>query len=94
MAQERELGSNVSPRRPTVGAYSSYLCYSSISYICKLILVIIQGCTSTPQLPFKRPHIPSNRDHKALNRAALGGPRDPQGCRPVDVNVPRMSARW
>ena len=26
-----------------------------------------------PQLPFKRPQIPSNRDHKALNRAALGG---------------------
>ena len=29
--------------------------------------------TSTPQLPFKRPQIPSNRDHKALNRGTLGG---------------------
>ena len=29
--------------------------------------------TSTPQLPFKRPHIPSNREHKALARGTLGG---------------------
>ena len=29
--------------------------------------------TSTPQLPFKEPQIPSNRDHKALNRGTLGG---------------------
>ena len=29
--------------------------------------------TSTPQLPFKRPQIPSNRYHKALNRGTLGG---------------------
>ena len=29
--------------------------------------------TSTPQLPFKIPHMPSNRDYKALNRATLGG---------------------
>ena len=30
--------------------------------------------TSTPQLLFKRPQIPSNRDHhKALNRGTLGG---------------------
>ena len=29
--------------------------------------------TSTPQLPFKIPHIPTSRDHKALNRATLGG---------------------
>ena len=27
----------------------------------------------TPQLPFKTPQIPSNRDQKALNRATLGG---------------------
>ena len=27
---------------------------------------------STPQLPCKTPQIPSNRDHKALNRATLG----------------------
>ena len=26
-----------------------------------------------PQLPFKTPQIPSNRDHKALNRGTLGG---------------------
>ena len=29
--------------------------------------------SSTPQLPFKTPQIPSNRDHKALNRGTLGG---------------------
>ena len=29
--------------------------------------------TSTPQLPFKTPQIPSNRDHKALDRGTLGG---------------------
>ena len=29
--------------------------------------------TSSPQLPFKIPHIPSNRDHKALNGGTLGG---------------------
>ena len=28
---------------------------------------------STPQLPFKIPQIPSNRDYKALNRGTLGG---------------------
>ena len=26
-----------------------------------------------PQLPFKTPHIPSNRDHEALIRGTLGG---------------------
>ena len=30
--------------------------------------------TSTPELPFKTPQIPSNRDHQALNKATLGGP--------------------
>ena len=40
--------------------------------------------TSTPQLPLKIPHIPTNRDHKALNRAAMGAlPRD-------DVEVLRI----
>ena len=29
--------------------------------------------SSTPQLPFKIPHIPTNRDQKALNRGTLGG---------------------
>ena len=29
--------------------------------------------TSTPQLPFKRPQISSNGDHKALNRGTSGG---------------------
>ena len=33
------------------------------------------GCftTSTPQLPFETPQIPSNRDHKAHNRGKWGG---------------------
>ena len=30
-------------------------------------------CASTPQVPLKIPHIPTNRDYKALNRATLGG---------------------
>ena len=30
-----------------------------------------KSTTSTPQLPFKRPQISSNRDHKALNRGTL-----------------------
>ena len=34
---------------------------------------LVLACTSTPQLPFKIPQIPSNRDHKALNRWTLGG---------------------
>ena len=29
--------------------------------------------TSTPQLPFEIPHIPTNRDQKALIRGTLGG---------------------
>ena len=29
--------------------------------------------SSTPQLPFQRPQIPSNRYQKALNRGTLGG---------------------
>ena len=33
----------------------------------------IQQTNSTPQLPFKEPQIPSNTDHKALSRGALGG---------------------
>ena len=32
-----------------------------------------QPNTSTPQLPFKIPHIPTNRDQKTLKRATLGG---------------------
>ena len=36
--------------------------------------VLVSGIlsSSTPQLPFKIRQIPSNRDHKALNRAGLG----------------------
>ena len=30
-------------------------------------------CSSTPQLPFRIPQLPSNRDLKALNRGTLGG---------------------
>ena len=29
--------------------------------------------SSTPQLPFERPQIPSHKDHQALNRGTLGG---------------------
>ena len=37
------------------------------------VCVPIYLSTSTPQLPFEIPHIPTNRDHKALNRGTLGG---------------------
>ena len=29
--------------------------------------------SSTPQLPFKEPQMPSHRDHKALNKGTFGG---------------------
>ena len=29
--------------------------------------------TSTPQVPLKKPQIPSNRDHKTLNKGTLKG---------------------
>ena len=32
--------------------------------------------TSTPPLPLKVPHIPTNRDHKARSRATFGGSRE------------------
>ena len=38
-----------------------------------LVLGLKTTSTSTPQLPFKRPHTPTKRDHKALNRGTLGG---------------------
>ena len=31
--------------------------------------------TSTPQLPFRIPHIPTSRENKALNRGTFGGSR-------------------
>ena len=31
-----------------------------------------KGRGGSPQLPFKRPQIPSNRDHKALKKGTLG----------------------
>ena len=43
----------------------------------------LQQLPAPPQLSFKRPQIPSNRDHMALNRATLGGlGPDPAICRP------------
>ena len=33
----------------------------------------ISDYVGTPQLPFKIPHITTNRDHNALNRGTLGG---------------------
>ena len=35
--------------------------------------VRFQTKSGSPQLPFKTPQIPSNGDHKALNRGTLGG---------------------
>ena len=41
----------------------------------------------TPQLPFKRPQIPSNRDYMALNRATVGGLG-------IYSNIPYCSLPW
>ena len=53
--------------------------------------------TSTPQLPFMKPQIPSNRDHKALNRSTLRGlGRKPKNdCSPVELErqVSRSNSR-
>ena len=40
---------------------------------CTYIYIHRQMHSSTPQLPFQRPQIPSNRDHKVFNRGTLGG---------------------
>ena len=32
-----------------------------------------QRLSTTPQIPFKIHHVPTNRDHKALNRGTWGG---------------------
>ena len=45
------------------------------------------GLPAPPQLHFKTPHIPSNRDHKALNRSPLGR----LGCDKMDI-VQRTSS--
>ena len=49
-------------------------------WTCRGLLLAFYDCckesyghTSTPQLPLKIPHIPTNRDQKALNRGTLGG---------------------
>ena len=37
------------------------------------LLSVGSKTSAPPQLPFTIPHIPTNRDHKALNRGTLGG---------------------
>ena len=37
------------------------------------VVISTKKTTSTPQLPFKRPQIPTNKDHMTLIRATLGG---------------------
>ena len=41
--------------------------------IQKVQALIRQSVPAPPQLPFKESQIPSNGDHKALNRGTLGG---------------------
>ena len=60
------------------------------------LLMYPRGSTSTPQLPFKRLQIPSNRDHEALNGGTLGGlgkvlPRPPQWS---SIKGLMVSIRW
>ena len=45
---------------------------------------------ATPQLPFKMPHIPTSRDHKALNRGPLGGLGIDAG---IDIDM-AVSINW
>ena len=54
--------------------------------------VIRSLTTGTPQLAFKRPHLPTNGDHRALKRATLGAlglwdprPEDPQHQRRAEL---------
>ena len=51
------------------------LSLSLVSFISSGIAYVSswEPSTSTNQLPFKTPQIPSNRDRKALNRGTLGG---------------------
>ena len=49
--------------------------------------------TSTPQLPFKIHHIPTNRDHKALNRGRLGGLGDTSNTAQDDMAQDDCSSR-
>ena len=46
--------------------------WSSYNMIFERVM-IYSLYTSTPQLPLKRPQIPSNRDHRALNGGTFGG---------------------
>ena len=48
-----------------------YICIDMYGDACIHIHIYIY--TNTPQLPFKTPKIPSNRDYKALKRGTLGG---------------------
>ena len=55
-----------------LGSFSS--CWAIIQRSVSVeVHIIIYRYTSTPQLPFKEPQIPSTRDHKAINRVTLGG---------------------
>ena len=73
--------------------------YNSVSvYTCYILHMHKIEYTSGPQLPFKIPHIPTNRDHKALNRAPLGGlgraPVSDLGLRPSSqVGLPKGRPR-
>ena len=52
-------------------------------------------CTaSTPQLPFKTPQIPSNRDHKALKRGTLGGLGKGRGTVYDGIHGPFFGVPW
>ena len=59
------VGPRTAPR-PLARTYTNHgvlECYESLQRIQ----------ARTPELPFKRRQIPSNRDHKALDRGTLGG---------------------
>ena len=57
-----------------VYVYTRVYIYTHLSiYLSIHPSIYLHIYTSTPQLPFKRPHIPSNRDHKALHRVILWG---------------------
>ena len=68
------------------------LCQGQSAAACLARMAEIGGSypsTSTPQAHFKRPQIPSHRDHKALNRGTLGAPGKGPSISIVHTSTPK-----
>ena len=71
-----------SPQTPLryLVSYQGLLCFQNNT----LLRLAYTSVDQQPQLSFKEPQIPSNREHKALNRGTLGG----QGKRETFNSIP------